>query len=622
MNSITIDGMEEMEFRRSIEGLLRQGQADDAADRLKTLLKGYAGEGRLLPERFLTVSANDISLEGWDQLGEKLGEYDRAEMAMSAISVDILDPQGVGARPDESGRLRPVIETSYFSDSAYPFSEADRDDLLDGYSSFGCEWQGNFENIDTTIAVEGIDDLYGVTVGLENKVASSAKFDSEDVEAGALGSCYLAVLIHQAIRDAAAEKGLPRPLCVLAGSNDAYPFFDAAAMTVGEYCQDGRAELPGEALADEEFGDEFAEDALESAAPGGMASLESMLGIGGSKKEKKPVLMIDPDEADTIEKLELPLEMALEMPLPVAAESEEREHIMPSVDLGAVAPTEEVELPPELPVEPQAPDNREESPEVWEQIEPTEPLNFSVENVPAPSGLDAGEPAPPAAFEPQQPPAPLELDAFKLPKPADHNVELPAAHIDNIPAEPPVPVDREVEQEPTPIEFGAYERQPPAEDAPQEPLVPFDRLNPDEEELSHERPLLPEEPPAPLHRLASDDFGGDTETPFELDQSMQAEEPAPEPWTAEFDTPARDGYGDEPGDNLPWPEPPAERHDEPLWEEPKPARHSIRVIAASVTNEGNGRSRRAVTGNGSQLPRWMTWIGSALVWLYKRIARR
>jgi len=34
VDSVTIDGMEEMEFRRSIETLLRQGRADDAADKL------------------------------------------------------------------------------------------------------------------------------------------------------------------------------------------------------------------------------------------------------------------------------------------------------------------------------------------------------------------------------------------------------------------------------------------------------------------------------------------------------------------------------------------------------------------------------------------------------------
>ena len=116
MDSITIDGMEEMEFRRSIEAMLRHGQADDAADKLRTLLANYAGEGRILPGRFLSVTAQDLRLEGWDQLGEKLGEYDRPEVPMSAISIDILDPQGVGARPDAGGLLRPVIETSYFSD--------------------------------------------------------------------------------------------------------------------------------------------------------------------------------------------------------------------------------------------------------------------------------------------------------------------------------------------------------------------------------------------------------------------------------------------------------------------------------------------------------------------------
>jgi len=44
-------------------------------------------------------------------------------------------------------------------------------------------------------------------------------------------ACYLAVLIHQALREAVRQHGLPRPLCVLAACDGVYPFFDVDAVT-------------------------------------------------------------------------------------------------------------------------------------------------------------------------------------------------------------------------------------------------------------------------------------------------------------------------------------------------------------------------------------------------------
>ena len=42
MDPITIDGLEEDEFRCSIEALLREGEADAAAEKLRALLRGDA----------------------------------------------------------------------------------------------------------------------------------------------------------------------------------------------------------------------------------------------------------------------------------------------------------------------------------------------------------------------------------------------------------------------------------------------------------------------------------------------------------------------------------------------------------------------------------------------------
>ena len=46
-------------------------------------------------------------------------------------------------------------------------SEAARSVLADGYSLYGCEWQGTFEPSDSSLPGEGIDDLYGAVAALD-----------------------------------------------------------------------------------------------------------------------------------------------------------------------------------------------------------------------------------------------------------------------------------------------------------------------------------------------------------------------------------------------------------------------------------------------------------------------
>ncbi|MCX7863760.1 MAG: hypothetical protein N2423_01785, partial [Novosphingobium sp.] len=86
---------------------------------------------------------------------------------------------------------------------------------------------------------------------------------------------------------------------------DAYPFFDAPAMTAEEYCSAHGIEIVPLPDAAAQFQAKFDEDETEDAI--GMASLESLIGLGTGKREKKPVLAIDPTEADTAQSLEAQL---------------------------------------------------------------------------------------------------------------------------------------------------------------------------------------------------------------------------------------------------------------------------------------------------------------------------
>lgn len=297
MEEITIDGVPEQEFRRIIEAMLRHGEADEAARHLRTLVEPHCGSGKPLSGRFLQITSSDITLNGWGDLEESLNRYDRPEHPVSAISIMVSEPESRPQRPDEAGLLSPFVEVSFFSDEAYPFTEADRADLMDGYSSFGCEWAGDVEGIDHSIAIDGIDDLYGGLAALEARLFNMDVPPEADIAAGTVASCYLAVLIHQAVRDTIRKSSLPRPLCVMAGNNGTYPFFDAPVMSADEYIAKGKivplkhVSAPAPVEPDHVVAKASDEDAYEAGSLLGMS-----MGMSMAKPKKKMALVLADDD--------------------------------------------------------------------------------------------------------------------------------------------------------------------------------------------------------------------------------------------------------------------------------------------------------------------------------------
>ena len=296
MEVVTIDGMDEQDFRYSIEDMLRSDQVDAAVERLRALLKPCVGIHETLPPRFLEVSSRDVEFGGWHRLADRLCDYDRPNHPVSAIGVILADARVLGGPGPSRGRLAPFIKTFYFNDDAYPFSDATRDDLLDGYSRDGFEWQGDYQATDATLSIKGIDDLYGAIVELEDRLLDSADPGEEEIRAGTIGACYLATLIHQSLRETIREKGLPRPLCVLAACDGVYPFFDAPVAGSDETMARQATEPTGNEARPEvlegdspEVGDELAEELP------GMASLLSLV---SHKVAKAPVMVLCEEDAE------------------------------------------------------------------------------------------------------------------------------------------------------------------------------------------------------------------------------------------------------------------------------------------------------------------------------------
>ena len=422
MESITIDGQHENAFRQSIEDMLRRGLADDAAKHLRTLLQPFTGEGAPFPARFMAVSHEDIEISGWEALDEGLKKFDRAEQPVTGICLSFGDPEGRAPVPDGAGLMSLSVETAYFSDEAFPFSESDRNDLLDGYSSFGCQWAGDCEGVDHAIDFRGVDDLYGALAGLEQRLLNSENPDPDEIRAGTIASCYLSVLFHKALRENFAKRRMGRPLCVLTANNGVYPSFDAPVLSCDEYLSGGEVVPVAAATAVLPVDEESLAPAHAAIDDEEAAEEASLLSIGIKRSAKKMALALAEGE-----------------------DSGGMEEMMASAALGGTPPP-----PPSQPImeadpfdyrpylEPQTQPEPEPEPQVEDVFE--DPASFV--EVPVESEPALPEPVAEQAFEDELPEDEIEAESAEIAEEAPVELAAEAEPVEAIaPVTEETPVD-------------------------------------------------------------------------------------------------------------------------------------------------------------------------------------
>ncbi len=288
MTTIVIDGLNEEDFRRSVQNRLREGRVAPAIARLRALLAPYTGPDGLLPERFLKVDPQELVFAGWDSLVTAISRHDRPGRPVTAISIAFGWAGEEVPSPDAEGRLQPYLETSYYNDDAFPFSQSSRDDLLEGYSSEGCTWGGDCQAADTALALHGIDDLCGALARLEAELLASDEPDQAGLLAGSIGACLLSALLVEAVKGQVARHGLPRPLCVTAGSNGVYPYFDAPV-----------AGMPADVLK----ANEDEEDMVPAGQGIPVPRYSSLLVTSIPRARKRAVLVLEENEDEMAQRL-------------------------------------------------------------------------------------------------------------------------------------------------------------------------------------------------------------------------------------------------------------------------------------------------------------------------------
>lgn len=215
------------DFDRQIQNLLRIGRADEAAAILETALGELGKAGHPVAAHCLACPIESVEIVGWDALAKRIADLDRPHAPIAALGIDICRTGHNRLEPDADGCLAPLLETNYYTDTAFPFTTASLDALLGGYGPSGAEWQGTMTEIDKLLAVRGLDRIYGLVFPLVESIATNPEPEPLESDAMRLGSAFVAVRLHQAVARAIRQHGLPRSLVVIVGSNESYPFYDA-----------------------------------------------------------------------------------------------------------------------------------------------------------------------------------------------------------------------------------------------------------------------------------------------------------------------------------------------------------------------------------------------------------
>ena len=233
-STLFADDGDRRDFERQVESLMRHGRVGEAAAIVEAALGELAKTEHRIAPLCLGCAVEDIELVGWDRLAERIAGISDANGAITGLGIDLSWPGHVSVETDAPALFEPMLETNYYSDAAFAFSTSGSDDLLGGYKTYGCEWAGSFEEIDSLLELRGLAAIYGAVAPLVERIRSKGGNDPVEADAMRLGALFVAVRVHQVVLRAISAQGLPQPMTVLVGSNESYPFLDAPVVSFAD----------------------------------------------------------------------------------------------------------------------------------------------------------------------------------------------------------------------------------------------------------------------------------------------------------------------------------------------------------------------------------------------------
>lgn len=213
-------------FDRALAARVRAGR-DEEADAILTRLLAAAPSEHAAA--CLGLSAEAITIGGWDLFNARIEEISARGGAVTAVGIDITDQ---GDLEDAHGRREQALETVYYDASCgFDFAAAGREGLL-AATATGLEtppWAGAFAEIDGSVSVRGLAPVYDLLLRRPERPWRAAMSEQERWEnLGAyLASWFRHLRVHQAVRRELEAGGLTRNIPVIVGTNEVSPFFDA-----------------------------------------------------------------------------------------------------------------------------------------------------------------------------------------------------------------------------------------------------------------------------------------------------------------------------------------------------------------------------------------------------------
>ena len=207
----------ERAWTESLGDLLSAGRAAEAEARLAQELAGFDGSLARLCKR---TAADDVSLEGWEDLLSILAEWEGPPI--TAITLGLTNPPDLVFEP---GRTQePELLLGLYSDEAFSFSTASNDELLAECSRDLPAWVGHEEDVEFYCSMSGLAELN--TALVHSKHRHFLRDGRDGVEGRApggyvefiLGSWLLATRFLQAAERAIADHGLPSGCRLISGT--------------------------------------------------------------------------------------------------------------------------------------------------------------------------------------------------------------------------------------------------------------------------------------------------------------------------------------------------------------------------------------------------------------------
>jgi len=201
-------------YRKAFNVLLREDRFSDAEAVL------LADLGQLpfdLCRICQSLSMDEISVMGWDQLNALLS---RPRLGNGKVCTALQIDMSNHVNSSDGG---PSIEVSFYSDDAFLFSNATKEQILAKNEQYCPPWTGNFEEIENPLEMTGLGRLNST---LERQQWRERPKTAEEKVSFALAELFRTLRFQQAIKREIDTRGLVRAVPVLVGSNETGPFLE------------------------------------------------------------------------------------------------------------------------------------------------------------------------------------------------------------------------------------------------------------------------------------------------------------------------------------------------------------------------------------------------------------